>query len=58
MRQAFLTSIVQVADYAQQIERGRAPPIEEATREAAATLAGFLSAKPPTKTVKPTRKKS
>jgi AcrR family transcriptional regulator len=58
MRRAFLISLVQAADYARQIERGSAPPIEEATREAAATLAGFLSAKPPTKKVRPTRKKS
>lgn len=49
MRRAFLISLVQAADYARQIERGSAPPIEEATREAAATLAGFLSAKPPMK---------
>ena len=58
MRRAFLISLVQAADYARQIERGSAPPIEEATREAAATLAGFLSAKPPTKKVRSTRKKS
>jgi AcrR family transcriptional regulator len=58
MRRAFLISLVQAADYARQIERGSAPPIEEATREAAATLAGFLSAKPPAKKVRFTSKKS
>jgi AcrR family transcriptional regulator len=57
LRRAFLISLVQAADYARQIERGSAPPIEEATREAATTLAGFLSAKPPTKKVRSARKK-
>jgi AcrR family transcriptional regulator len=58
LRRAFLISLVLAADYARQIEHGSAPPIEEATREAAATLAGFLSASPPSRKVRSTGKKS
>lgn len=44
LRRAFLISLMLAADYAKQIERGTAPSIEDATREAAVTLAGFLCA--------------
>jgi AcrR family transcriptional regulator len=57
-RRAFLISLLLAADYARQVERGGAPPIEAATREAAATLAGFLSAKPPAKKARSTRKRN
>jgi hypothetical protein len=58
LRRAFLISLVLAADYARQIEHGSAPPIEEATREAAATLAGFLSANAPSKQARPARRKA
>lgn len=44
LRRAFVVSLVQAADYARQVETGTSPPIREATREAAVTLAGFLRA--------------
>jgi AcrR family transcriptional regulator len=46
-RLLFTISIILMADFARLIEAGTAPPIEMATREAAATLAGFLQARPP-----------
>lgn len=58
LRRTFIMSLVQAADYARQIELGTAPPIEEATREAAVTLAGFLSAKSPRTKAKSKKKKS
>jgi AcrR family transcriptional regulator len=45
LRRSFTISLLIAADYAQQIELGVAPPIEEATREAVVTLAAFLRAK-------------
>ena len=44
LRQGFKISMLQAADYAQHVEDGSARPIEEAIREAAHTLAGYLSA--------------
>jgi AcrR family transcriptional regulator len=44
-RRAFVISLVQAADYARQVESGVAPPVKKATREAAATLCGFLQAR-------------
>lgn len=45
LRRAFIISLVLAADYSRQIELGSSPPVEEATREAAATLCGFLKAR-------------
>lgn len=58
LRRAFVISLLLAADYARQVERGGAPPIEAATREAAATLAAFLSAKPPKTAPTSSRKKT
>jgi AcrR family transcriptional regulator len=58
LRRVFIMSLVQAADYARQIELGAAPPIEEATREAAATLTGFLRAPSPRAEAQPPKKKS
>jgi len=44
LRQAFMISMIQASDYAQRVEAGKAVPINEAVREAAAGLSGFLSA--------------
>jgi AcrR family transcriptional regulator len=57
-RRAFVISFFLAADYARQIELRTAPPVEEATREAAVTLAAFLSAQPPKKTPLPSRKRA
>jgi AcrR family transcriptional regulator len=58
LRRTFIVSLVLTADYARQIELGTAPPLEKATREAAATLTGFLRATPPKTKAKPSKKKS
>lgn len=57
MRLAFVISMVQAADYAEQIERGTAPPLEQAIEDAAATLAAFLRAEPPEAKAKLSKKK-
>ncbi|MEL6826447.1 MAG: hypothetical protein AAFN91_09400, partial [Pseudomonadota bacterium] len=44
LRQGFKINMLQAADYAQFVEDGSAPPIEDAIREAAHTLAGYLNA--------------
>ncbi|MEL6830333.1 MAG: hypothetical protein AAFO63_09370, partial [Pseudomonadota bacterium] len=44
LRQGFKISIMQAADYAASIEAGTAGPIEDAVREAALSLTGYLSA--------------
>ncbi len=46
LRQTYALSTFLMADYARQIEAGKAPPFEQATREAAASLAGFLQTMP------------
>ncbi|MBI1252671.1 MAG: TetR family transcriptional regulator [Alphaproteobacteria bacterium] len=58
LRRTFIISLIIAADYARQIERGAAPPVEAATREAAATLAGFLRTASPKTTARSTQKKS
>ncbi|MGB0922122.1 MAG: TetR/AcrR family transcriptional regulator [Alphaproteobacteria bacterium] len=45
MRQGFAISIMQAADYANQVEAGTALPIDRAVHEAAVCQAGYLSAK-------------
>ncbi len=47
LRQIFMISVLLMADFANGVELERAPEIESATREAAATLAGFLKASAP-----------
>lgn len=47
LRQVFIISVILMADYSTAVERGTAPEIETAIREAAATLAGYLMASPP-----------
>lgn len=47
LRRSFVVSLIIAADFAREIELGTAPPIEEATREAVVTLAGFLRAASP-----------
>lgn len=44
LRQAFIISLVQTADFARLVEQGDAPPVKKAVREAAASLSGFLRA--------------
>ena len=44
LRQAFTLSLGQTADFAKRVEAGTAPPVDEAVREAAKGLAGFLRA--------------
>lgn len=44
MRQAFMLSLIQTADFARQVEAGTAPPVDQAIREAAKGLSGFLRA--------------
>lgn len=44
LSQGFKIGMLQAADYAQRVENGSAPPIEDAVREAAHTLAGYLNA--------------
>lgn len=44
LRQAFTLSLIQTADFAKQVEAGTAPTVDEAVREAAKGLAGFLLA--------------
>lgn len=44
MRQAFIISLVQTADFARLVEQGDAPPVKKAVREAVASLSGFLRA--------------
>ncbi|MGF1456986.1 MAG: TetR/AcrR family transcriptional regulator [Alphaproteobacteria bacterium] len=46
LRQSFTISIILTADYVRRIDAGDAPPVDEAVREAAACLAGFLRAMP------------
>ncbi len=58
LRRTFIVSLVLAADYARQIELGTAPTIEKATREASATLAGFLRAPSPKTKAKSSKKKS
>jgi AcrR family transcriptional regulator len=57
LRRTLIISLILAADYARQIELKTAPPIEDATREAAATLAGFLRAPAPKATTKSSKKK-
>ncbi len=47
LRQVFMISVILMADYARAVEAEKAPEVEDAVREAAATLAGFLTASPP-----------
>lgn len=47
LRRLFTISILLVADHARLVEEGAAPPVAQATREAASTLSGFLRASPP-----------
>lgn len=44
LRQAFTLSLIQTEDFARQVRAGTAPPVDEAVREAAKGLAGFLLA--------------
>lgn len=44
LRQTFKLSVMLMADYARQIEDGTAASAEDATRETAASMAGFLTA--------------
>lgn len=44
MRHSFIISIVQAVDYAREVEAGTAQPIKVAIREAATSLAAYLSA--------------
>ncbi len=46
LRQNFAVSVFLTADYARQIDAGRAPPVDEAVREAAACMGGFLQGAP------------
>jgi AcrR family transcriptional regulator len=50
LRRLAIILILMTADHASMVESGTAPPVELATREAAATLAGFLLAGSPTGT--------
>lgn len=45
-RLGFSISLIQVADYARQLEEGTAPPLEDAINEAAGGICGYLSAPP------------
>ncbi|MEL6519988.1 MAG: helix-turn-helix domain-containing protein [Pseudomonadota bacterium] len=45
-RLGFSISLIQVADFARQLEEGAAPPLEEAINEAAAGICGYLSTPP------------
>lgn len=45
LREAFSISLVQAADYARQLEAGSQITLESAVREAATTLASYISAK-------------
>jgi AcrR family transcriptional regulator len=58
LRRTLVISLILAADYARQIELGTAPPIEDAIREAAATLGGFLRAPSPKAAAKSSRKRS
>lgn len=49
LRQVFTLSVQLMADYARRIEAGEEPALEQATREAAASLTGFLQTLPPTR---------
>lgn len=44
MRDGFMISLIQAADFAREVEAGTAPPVEEAVSEAAASLAAYLTA--------------
>ena len=44
LRQGLTISLVQAADYARRVEDGTAPSLKQAVREAAVSLAGYLSA--------------
>jgi len=46
-RRLFTISIILMADYAGLVEAGSAPPLDDAIREAASTLTGFLMAPAP-----------
>ena len=45
-RLGFSISLIQVADFARQLEEGAAPPLEEAINQAAAGICGYLSTPP------------
>lgn len=45
LRQIFSITLVQTADFARQVELGTAPSMDVAVREAAVSLAGYLSAR-------------
>lgn len=45
LRQIFSITLVQTADFARRVELGNAPHIDDAVREAATSLSGFLSAR-------------
>ncbi len=47
LRLGFTISIILTADYARRIDAGTAPPLDEAVREAALCLSGFLRAASP-----------
>ncbi|MEL6956012.1 MAG: TetR family transcriptional regulator [Pseudomonadota bacterium] len=47
LRRIFIISVIIMADYARLVEAGKAPPVEDAVDEAAATLGGFLMAGAP-----------
>lgn len=44
MRDGFMITLVQAADFARKVEAGTAPPVDEAVREAATCLAAYLAA--------------
>ncbi len=44
MRRVFMISVMIMADFARQVEAGRAPPVEDAIDEATQSLVGFLLA--------------
>lgn len=46
LREGFMISLVQAADFARKVEAGTAPPVEEAVSEAATCLAAYLAAPP------------
>jgi len=47
LRHVFTISVILMADYARSVEIGKAREINDAVREAAATLSGFLQARAP-----------
>ena len=46
LRQCFNISLMQAADFSHRIELGKASPLDQVVRECAATLAGYLMARP------------